>query len=65
MFENIIVCVVVGTVLFFAGRSLYHTLTGKHSGCTGCGTTECPASGQCSQLGTDTKNKNKKGMKDE
>lgn len=59
MFENIIVCVVVGIVLFFAGRSLYHALTGKHSGCSGCGKTECPASGQFGM----EKNKNKKGIK--
>lgn len=61
MFENIIVCVVVGAVLFFAVRSLYHTLAGKHSGCSGCGTTECPASGPCSQLGAETKIQKQEG----
>lgn len=47
MFENIIVVGVVGTVLFFAGRSFYRTLSGKQEGCSGCGTKSCPASYSC------------------
>ncbi len=46
MIETIIVGVIVGAVLVFAGRSFYRTMTGKNDGC-GCGTTSCPASDRC------------------
>ncbi len=47
MIETIIVSVIVGAVVIFAGRSLYRTLTGKDSGCAGCGTKSCGQSEPC------------------
>jgi hypothetical protein len=44
--ETIVVGIIVGAVLVFAGRSFYRTLTGKNDGC-GCGTKSCPASDHC------------------
>jgi hypothetical protein len=58
MIETIIVCVIVGAVLLFAGRSLYRTLTGKTDGCA-CGTKSCPASGRCSSLEVSEKKQEK------
>ncbi|MBI5725170.1 MAG: FeoB-associated Cys-rich membrane protein [Planctomycetes bacterium] len=46
MLETIVVIVIVGTVLLFAARSFYRTLTGKNDGC-GCGTKACPSSTRC------------------
>ncbi len=53
MLEIVIVCLIVGVVLFLAARSFYRTLTGKQDGCSGCGTKSCPASEQCDAAGTE------------
>jgi len=51
MTETIVVCVIVGGVLVFAGRSIYRTLAGKNDGGCACGTNACPASGHCKSAG--------------
>ncbi len=47
MTETIIVGVIVGVVLVLVGRSLYRTMTGKDSGCAGCGTKSCSEAARC------------------
>jgi len=37
MFDIIGVGLIVGTAFFLAGRSLYRLVTGKDTGCGGCG----------------------------
>ena len=44
MMESVVVCVLIGLALVFAGRSIYRTLNGKDGG---CGCSSCPMSGVC------------------
>jgi len=41
MWETILVIVIVGVAALFAGRSFYHTLTGKERKCSGCADCHC------------------------
>lgn len=46
MLDKIIVTLVVTAAFFFVVRSLYHTFTGKKSGCSG-GCAQCKANTTC------------------
>lgn len=46
MLDTLIVILVVAATFFFFVRSLYHTFTGKKSGCSG-GCSQCSANTTC------------------
>ncbi len=46
MIEGVVVAIVVGTVVFLVGRSVYRTMSGKPDGC-GCENTECGVADSC------------------
>ena len=49
MAETIVVFVIIGGVVFFAGRSLYRNMAGKETSCA-CGVNACSPSGCCNQI---------------
>ena len=49
MAEIIAAFVIIGSVVFLAGRSLYRNMAGKADACA-CGTKVCSSSGCCNQI---------------